>query len=119
MSGRRLARELDALARKFDVALTPRRVPLLLPVDAPQVMVGLGSTLDIDCTRMQFEPRAFGELQALPPLLFDHEEPAGRIELSQIRRLHRLLVVAVTLVAWQVSAESNRMKFPNLERLVH
>jgi hypothetical protein len=29
------------------------------------------------------------------------------------------IVGAVTLVGWQVNAESNRVKFPNLEQLVH
>jgi hypothetical protein len=46
--------QLARLARQYNVATEPRRIPLLDPIDGEIIVQGLASTTDLDLDRVRF-----------------------------------------------------------------
>lgn len=54
--------------------------PLAADIGNPTIIDGIASTGDRDAEHCRFAPFAFGYRLDLPPLLYDHEEPAGTVD---------------------------------------
>jgi hypothetical protein len=74
--------ELKRLALQYGVTSEPCILPLTEPAAPHDLIIeGFAATCDVDRSRMKFRPWAFTLLpwEPLPPLLFRHGRPAGRL----------------------------------------
>jgi hypothetical protein len=65
--------KIRRLMREHNVCNEPLDIPLVAPLDCPQIFEGFASHTSLDLDRVKFAKRAFIWDDPLPPLLVKHD----------------------------------------------